>query len=94
MGLKIEDALPKAKWAEFARLKNRIDPREVVPALPNKYFPIVVRAASRDELEPCHAAQGARWEIPETGFPRNRLCLPTLRLFHGAERTEGYHEVV
>jgi len=51
MGLKIEDALPKAKWAEFARLKNRIDPREVVPALPNKYFPIVVRAASRDEID-------------------------------------------
>ena len=51
MGLKIEDALPKVKWAEYARLKNKIDPREVVPALPNKYFPIVVRAASRDELD-------------------------------------------
>ena len=51
MGLKIEDDLPKVKWAEYARLKNKIDPREVVPALPNKYFPIVVRAASRDELD-------------------------------------------
>ena len=51
MDLKIEDDLTKAKWADFARLKNRIDPREVVPALPNKYFPIVVRAASRDEID-------------------------------------------
>ena len=51
MKMKKEFDSTEFDWEEFEKPKLITNPYEIVPALPTKDFPIVVRAASRDEID-------------------------------------------